>query len=398
MSNIHLIQLIPLGEFFFGGEDTFGPGSNRHYFVRSRLFPQQTSLLGLLRYELLKSEATIFDLAADQVIDPAGAALLVGAQGFDASLNKPYGIINGLSPVFLLDSLGRPFFLRAKFHLDGVGKTWLAQKSGQGLSFSSANLLQDGPSKNAGYQLMFEKTSQKGTVTLNTYDGKTSFSEHLVSSDGAVVPLYFDALNAPDGVFIRMEKTGNRKQYDGQTDESGFYKQHMYKLRTGWRFGFLASFGQSLPAGFGSERRTYFGAEKRPFILRSSAPGPLFSGITFDGEAFDNFGELYGASSDAPAGLSQVVLVSDAFTGANICQYADFAIVDTLPFRHFRPSLAPPNSLWADPKYEPKSVRYNLLRRGGSFFVQTPLAIQQALSSIGAFRRIGYNYFKTITQ
>lgn len=398
MSNIHLIQLTPLGEFFFGGEDTFGPDTNRHYFVRSRLFPQQTSLLGLLRYELLKSEAAVFDLTADRIIDPAGAARLVGAQGFDALHNKAFGIIEGLSPVFLLDPLGRPFFMRAKFRLEGAGKTWLSPKTGEGLAFSSVNLLQDSPKKDAGFQLMFEKQLQDGSTTQYAYDGKTSFSDQLVSSDGTIVPLHFDASNAADGVFIRMEKTGNRKQYNGGTDESGFYKQHMYKLRTGWRFGFLAAFNQSLPQGFGAERRTYFGAEKRPFLLRSDAPGPAYSGITFKDGAFDNFGQLYGASADAPAGLSQTVLISDACAGANICQHADFAIVDTLPFRHFRPSLVPPNTLWADPKNEPKSRKYNLLRKGGSFFARSPQDIHNALSAQGAFVRIGYNYFKTITQ
>ena len=49
-----LIKLTPLGEFFFGGDVTFGKANKRSYYVQSRRFPQQTTLLGMLRYELLK--------------------------------------------------------------------------------------------------------------------------------------------------------------------------------------------------------------------------------------------------------------------------------------------------------------------------------------------------------
>ena len=64
---VQLIQLAPLSDFFFGGEATFGQGQNQHYFVRSNPWPQQTTLLGMLRYELLKSAPLAFDLAKDKI-------------------------------------------------------------------------------------------------------------------------------------------------------------------------------------------------------------------------------------------------------------------------------------------------------------------------------------------
>ena len=113
---VKLFELTPLGEFFFGGEATFGP-ENRHYYVRSNLLPQQTSLLGLLRHELLKSNPQAFDLVTDRIRDKTAAAELVGSQGFDGSTDKAFGIIEGLSPVFLLDEKGTPYFLQARLEL-----------------------------------------------------------------------------------------------------------------------------------------------------------------------------------------------------------------------------------------------------------------------------------------
>ena len=236
---IKLFQLKPLGEFFFGGEATFGPGDNRHYFVRSNLLPQQTSLLGLLRHELLKSDPSVFDLVADRIINPAAAAKLVGSQGFDGITDAPFGIIEGLSPIFLLDQNGTPFFLQARLALKQRERTWLEKKSSAEPRFRSESLLATASAKTTGYQLMTEKL-KKGRLVAESYDGKAEFQEMLVGADGRQVSLRYDPDEAPEGVFIKIEKTGNRKDYEGASDESGFFKQHMFKLRSGWRFSPLS--------------------------------------------------------------------------------------------------------------------------------------------------------------
>jgi CRISPR-associated protein Cmr3 len=48
----YLIKLYPIDRYFFGSDVTFG-ADNSNYFVRSVYFPQQTTLLGMLRYYLL---------------------------------------------------------------------------------------------------------------------------------------------------------------------------------------------------------------------------------------------------------------------------------------------------------------------------------------------------------
>lgn len=391
---IKLFELTPLGEFFFGGEATFGPDENRHYYVRSNLWPQQTSLLGLLRYELLKSDPAAFDLAADRIINKAAAAELVGIQGFDGATDRPFGIIEALSPVFLLDENRIPHFLQARLALQGARRTWVEKKSEAALSFSSENLLQERTGKQAGYQLMCERL-KKGNVTTEPYDGKTAFDPELVGANGQRVPVYFDKSTAPGGVFIRVEKTGNRKNYSGATDDSGFYKQDMFKLRGGWRFAFLAAFNAALPAGFSPERKTHFGAERRSFFLKASDPVGLLAGPVLSGNVFQAFETLYGGAADLTDGLGQVVLLSDTRVSPEVYGHTGFALTETTPFRHFRPSLGHPNALWL-PGLDPKSSRYTLLCRGSSLYAHntTPLETHLA-NNAPAFRRIGYNYFKT---
>ena len=88
MSN-YLITLTPVDKFFFGGDMTFNVhGDADHnekfgtYIIRSAMFPQQTSLLGMLRFLLLRSDKSLFD---GQSIIPGTSAKvtdLIGPSSF----------------------------------------------------------------------------------------------------------------------------------------------------------------------------------------------------------------------------------------------------------------------------------------------------------------------------
>lgn len=384
-----LIELTPLADFFFGGEATFGQGDNRHYFVRSNLWPQQTSLLGMLRYELLKSDPSAFDLATNQIINEGkNAGDLIGRQGFDGSSDATFGIIEGLSPVFLLSPGGTPYFLRSKAFLASSEKTWLQKMP----DFHAINLLtkSNKPTKTEGYQLMRRYKNKKSEVIEEPFDGKTDFETRLIGKNGHKLPL--------DEVFIKVHKTGNRKEYSGETDESGFFKQDMFRLATGWRFAFLVELSKDFPKGFGTERKVQLGAERRLFRLLVKDTTEPFKDITFDKDeiTFSGFQKLYGQDTEAiHAELSQVVLISDAKASVTLNQSSDFVSADSVSFRHLNTHFHDPNNLWTQQSH-PKSTRYNLLRRGAVFYAKDTTSIETELKQAKAFRRIGYNYFKTI--
>ena len=111
----HFVRLIPYGKYFFGGESYADSTDRAFYFQRSRMLPQQTSLLGLVRHQLLLQNDKIhFNKGADQLKDvqTAQTALMIGTQSFDpedSSVNI-YGIINQLSPVFLSKGKSEMYF------------------------------------------------------------------------------------------------------------------------------------------------------------------------------------------------------------------------------------------------------------------------------------------------
>ena len=69
------IELKPVETFFFGGEITFGNFQN--YLVKSNFFPQQTTLLGMVRKRLLDQYGLIDEngriLQIDKNVDAATA-------------------------------------------------------------------------------------------------------------------------------------------------------------------------------------------------------------------------------------------------------------------------------------------------------------------------------------
>lgn len=95
------VTLEPKDWFFFGGSSTFDNGTKTSYIAHSLLFPQQTALLGMIRYQLLKQSNLLFGHGGkpndDQVI------ILIGEKSFNMedNLQKTFGDILELSPVFL---------------------------------------------------------------------------------------------------------------------------------------------------------------------------------------------------------------------------------------------------------------------------------------------------------
>lgn len=100
------ISLRPQGKFFFGGESNFNqPGEEKKrrstYVLHSRLFPQQTGALGLLRNQLLLQSGLLSDNTAT-VNNKKQAELLIGKTGFRLNTTaNDYGVIKRISPVFL---------------------------------------------------------------------------------------------------------------------------------------------------------------------------------------------------------------------------------------------------------------------------------------------------------
>ncbi|MFK1829260.1 type III-B CRISPR module-associated Cmr3 family protein [Bacteroides fragilis] len=70
MNRHYLITLTPMDWFFFGGERTLDDGKSADYISHSNKFPQQSALLGMIRYQLLKQHNLLSQFCGAQICAP----------------------------------------------------------------------------------------------------------------------------------------------------------------------------------------------------------------------------------------------------------------------------------------------------------------------------------------
>jgi CRISPR-associated protein Cmr3 len=110
------ITLTPLEPYLFGGNTTFGKLlSDKEkketpelgtYLVKSRQFPQQSAILGMLRKEIMTQANLLTRKVRGEWVDKSEktkAISLVGNEKFDINIQEMqnFGAINSLSPIFL---------------------------------------------------------------------------------------------------------------------------------------------------------------------------------------------------------------------------------------------------------------------------------------------------------
>ena len=105
MNKTYLITLTPMGKFFFGGDMTFTVNGKdtdfTSYIIRSNKFPQQTSLLGMLRFLVLRNDEVVFNNSSQCITNRKEAITLIGAKSFEMSGNEGnFGVIKSISPCF----------------------------------------------------------------------------------------------------------------------------------------------------------------------------------------------------------------------------------------------------------------------------------------------------------
>ncbi len=377
----YIIRLTPVGKFFFGGERNFSGMDNEHYFVKSRLFPQQTSLLGLLRFQLLRASGILTDPFSGHAVDPeraTDAAELIGEKSFEINNEtgfdeKKFGVIGGISHLFL--SKGNNFY--HKNPIDG-NATFEAIPGRYTL---------------VGMQGGFEK-SENALPYLHGYDPKQKNEMSFISNNGATVKI--------SDIFQKTIQTGitkHKNHFPLQTfgtssnaldeEEDGFFKQLYWKMQPGFAFSFLAwlkpKAAEMLQTFIANYPLTWMGGEKSVFKMDMH----LWS------QPLEKLAPNY---KHAGKSHTRVVLLSDAYVTPDIYQKAVFAKVGTREFRHLKTTVRKTQHYYkrsSNTKEVKRSARLFLLRRGSVFYCQSDstAALVAALEAPQSFRQIGYNAF-----
>lgn len=207
----YLITLTPVEPFFFGGDITFGKygdEENSTYLVHSRLFPQQTAILGMIRKEMLIQKGYLTTKRKGEWIDnnlKEEAKNFIGDSKFEFNTKQDFGVLHSISPLFLMQK-GKKFIKKVK-------------------SFEYKDGL------------------------LQGYDPKEDIYDNFTAIGNSKTKKTNEIFNA-------VEQVGNSK-FD---QENSLYKKRSYSLKDDFKFAFYIESDYELKNAFvtlGGEKSTF---------------------------------------------------------------------------------------------------------------------------------------------
>lgn len=201
--NRYKITLQPIDWFFFGGEQTFDNGVSQSFIARSNRIPQQTTLLGMVRYQLLK-KAELLPITVDNA---AAVKALIGPSSFniDKTTNS-FGSIRSLSPVFIEKGKRRlvpvPLNYGYTCAFDSKTRIWLSGKEDNGI---------------------INATSKDG----KNYDDKDYWKKN---NYGLLIDQGGNTLEA-DSLYLAKMQIGITKGAERDDNKKGFFKQETLRFK-----------------------------------------------------------------------------------------------------------------------------------------------------------------------
>lgn len=293
--------LTPLDRVRFGVEQD---PDRTDYFVRSTIWPQQTALLGLLRYELLRHNNLLLSPGKSFRQQAGEIDGLIGVSSFDGE-KIGFGIINEIGPLSVckFDSHKNDSSNEEVLSVSDVNSGRLKADK---LFFPSIDLSQ-GVSKLSAYStikasyggpvegaLIFEsfnpKVSRPTKLVLTAIDGNDSLTLYSDWDRSSQTDSELQQYSSKRGVFVKFRTAGVTKDYTGKLQDSErqehYYVSESYKMCHGFGYSFSAKLFSHYQAeghndkvisipdwSLGSTVR--FGSDGYPWMLWAEKASPL---------------------------------------------------------------------------------------------------------------------------
>lgn len=356
------ITLTPLDKFFFGGDMTFKVGTDENkdfdneqfssYIIQSSMFPQQTSLLGMLRFLILRNAGE--EVFKDgKIVNKARAKELIGDRSFMVKKDNDFKSIKGLSHVRIRRQSGNTI---TDLEFAPLFKE---------LSFENASL--------GSYNL---NDITIPSLSKDVYDAKKGIDAML--TDG-------NKRYKLDDIFVKDRRVGiNRDIKTGIVDDGALFKQVSYRFNSSeasYCFVFEAEIEDTVPFESYNGQVVSVGGDNSQFII----------GISKDVKTNENFKPYDKA----------VFLLSPTYLKREDVKAAKFAVTRLMPFRFLTDradNKEDDNRSFhiLNSKLE-RSGRYELYAPGSVFYFGDEDGKKTFINNIESkkeFRLIGYNEYK----
>lgn len=354
-------KLTPVNTFFFGSEK-HDNDEKANYFVESNCYPQQTTILGLIRYYMLYKH----ELIGSGNINKEGGKF-IGNESFkydesfkDDEATPSFGKILSVSPLyFIKDTEDKDSKVKA---------TEVFMPAPLDLEYQMKQ-------ENDNYSLI--KDNKVYTAKIGALNLK------LCNADGEKMTDLFSAKAKDNPVMFPVCQTGNEKSDEGASKDDKFYKQTSMKMNDNWSFGVQVELAEDMV-----EETLFlpFGGEKSIFKIEIQK-------VT---KPWESFQALKHYHRDLP----MIFLLSDSFAKSEIMSLTTFAVNHVVSFRNLRSSVNTENysAFGKNTNGLKRSSRYNLLSRGSVLYFNNSDDRSNAIKLLENkhCQTIGFNAFKLI--
>jgi len=379
MSKTYLITLTPTGKFFFGGDMTFQVGANEKdefnkkymsYIIRSNKLPQQTSLLGMLRFLILRNDETAFDASKQEIVNDNKAEELIGSGSFRMGKADGYGKIKKLYPCFI-------------------------QKDGKAIPYLE---------RDYKYEVRFNEskghTNKKAFFDLPEIVGYNA-------KDGIPSLYLIDNIEVPEiDIFVEDVSNGiNRDIVTGKVDENAYFKQVCYR--------FNDKIYEYEKPGYDNKREHKKDSNGKEISHHCEYKFAFYAELDITDEELkkydnslvslggDNSQFVINIKPDEPEKKGThgkcVVLDSPAYLCPDDLDNVRFAITDTIPFKCMKTETETVKAYNRGRHQYEYTKGLNLYNRGSVFYFTTEEDANEfttKLQSHAEFYQIGYNHCK----
>jgi len=353
------ITLTPVDKFFFGGDMTFKVGNDENdkhnsqfmsYIIESMIFPQQTSLLGMLRFLILRNAGSdVFN--NDKIVNETRVNTLIGERSFMVGAKNDFKTIKNLSHVRIRRTDGK-----------------------QTADLEFAPLYRELTFNDATYGTY--NLNDISIPKLDDYEAKKGIDVMLTDGENKY---------KLDDIFVKDRRVGiNRDINSGIVSDGALFKQVSYRFNNKNAkhcFVFDAEIDESVPFESYNGQVVSVGADNSQFVI----------GITKDVKEMISLAPYKNA----------VCLLSPTSLRRDEAKKAIFAITRLMSFRFLtdrKDNRADDKRTYhiLNSKLE-RSKRYELYAPGSVFYFDDDSKKQEFIKIIESkeeFRQIGYNEFK----
>lgn len=351
------LEFTPVDNFYFGSVDYFGEKNSNTYMLKSNLWPQQTTILGMLRKEILIQKGLIKQGYDDD--ERIELSKLIGGRSFEfKNENKEeqdFGCIKAISPIFIEDD-NKKLFSECP---NDCKRTAEVQYEAYSISKDNPIKMYDRIKQDEVHIPQFIRTEQE-------YDPKYGLRQALMGIQDL-------QLKEIDKRIYKVKQVGiNRKQ-----EEGAFYKIISYQFAKKEKLHFTCYI--NIHESILKSQFVQIGSKHSQFYMKVEE---LLNEVS-NNDIFNN--KLWEEQNANVDSFKKLWVLSDTYLSQEELSDINYAIADNKSFKYI-------NNQVGQRKFNTNKGIYQFISRGSVLYCEDIEKVKNAIESYKFLRQIGYNY------